>query len=57
MLSFNELQSLALCRVNAGLLGIVSGHGSLSGSCCLSFIEFPACTDLVTGAIGTKCFH
>lgn len=36
------------------LLWIVSAHASLSGSCCLSCIEFPLCTNIVIGTIGTK---
>ena len=32
-------------------------HVSLGGSCCLSFVELLVCTDSVTGAIGTKCYH
>jgi len=43
-----------LCKVNPWLLWIVSAHASLSGSCCLSCIEFPLWTDIVTGTIGTK---
>lgn len=43
-----------LCKVNPWLLWIVNAHASLSGSCCLSCIEFPECTDIVTGTIGTK---
>ena len=46
-----------MCKVNPWLLWIVGAHASLSGNCCLSFIEFPASTDIVTGAIGTKCNH
>ena len=44
-------------KVNPWFLWIVNAHASLSGSCCLSFIEFSACTDIVTGDIGTDIYH
>ena len=46
-----------ISKVNPWFLWIVNAHASLSGSCCLSFIEFPACTDIVTGDIGTNIYH
>ena len=46
-----------ISKVNPWFSWIVNAHASLSGSCCLSFIEFPACTDIVTGDIGTNIYH